>query len=61
MWQDVLVAVSLVLVIEGILPFLSPSAWRTMVLNVAQMNNRSLRTMGLVSMLIGVVLLHWIK
>jgi uncharacterized protein len=58
MWHDVLVALSLLLVVEGILPFLSPNAWRKMAYNVAQMNNRAMRTMGLVSMLVGIALLQ---
>jgi len=54
MWHDLVVALCLVLVIEGALPFLSPGSWRKMVLNVVQLNDRSMGIMGLVSMLIGV-------
>lgn len=54
MWHDLIVALCLVLVIEGVLPFLSPGSWRKMVLNVVQLDDRSMRIMGLVSMLIGV-------
>ena len=58
MWQELLVAFSLVLVIEGILPFLTPRRWRHMVLSVAQMDDHSLRMAGLISMLLGLGLLY---
>ncbi|MBL4828006.1 MAG: DUF2065 domain-containing protein [Spongiibacteraceae bacterium] len=61
MWHDVIVALSLLLVAEGILPFLSPDAWRAMAYKVAQMDNRAMRIMGLVSMLVGVTLLSLIN
>lgn len=58
MSQEVLIAVCLVLVIEGILPFVAPQVWREAMSQVIAMNNRHLRIMGLVSMLIGTVLLY---
>ncbi len=61
MWQELLVAFSLVLVIEGILPFLSPRRWRDTVRGVAELDNRSLRLMGLFSMLLGLGLLYWVR
>jgi uncharacterized protein YjeT (DUF2065 family) len=61
MWHDLIVALCLVLVVEGILPFLSPPSWRKMVLNVVQLDDRSMRLMGLVSMLIGVGVLWLIN
>lgn len=61
MWQDLAVAFSLVLVIEGILPFLSPRRWRQFVQAAAIMSDRSLRLMGLFSMLLGLGLLYWIR
>ncbi|MEH6559480.1 MAG: DUF2065 domain-containing protein [Oceanicoccus sp.] len=61
MWHDLIVALCLVLVVEGILPFLSPASWRKMVLNVVQLDDRSMRVMGLVSMLIGVGVLWLIN
>jgi uncharacterized protein YjeT (DUF2065 family) len=58
MWQDLLVALALVLVIEGILPFLSPSRLRNTLRTVAEFDDRTLRTIGLISMLAGVGLLY---
>lgn len=58
MWHELLVAVALVLVIEGIMPFLNPDAVRRALLIVVQMNDSVLRFIGLTSMLIGVLLLY---
>lgn len=46
------------LVIEGILPFLSPASMRQAFAALAQMDDRSLRLSGLVSMALGVILLY---
>ncbi|WP_019528062.1 DUF2065 domain-containing protein [Dasania marina] len=61
MWQDLAIALSLVLVIEGMLPFLSPRSWRDMVIQVTRLNNKQLRIMGLMSMLAGLILLTLLK
>ncbi len=58
---QILQAVALVLVIEGILPFLSPAFWRQGMQQVMGMSNRAIRTFGLLSMLLGVILLYMIN
>ena len=50
-------ALSLVLVIEGILPFIAPSQWRRVLVSINSLSNGQIRGMGLASMLIGLVLL----
>ena len=49
--------VGLMLVFEGIIPFLSPNRWRDMAASLAEVDNRSMRFIGLFSMLIGLCLL----
>ncbi|WP_297529542.1 DUF2065 domain-containing protein [Thiohalobacter sp.] len=58
MWNDLFVALALVLVIEGMLPFLSPQRMREAMLSIARMDDRILRITGLLSMLAGVGLLY---
>lgn len=60
-WQDFLVAVSLLLVFEGIMPFARPERWRNYMITITKQPDKSLRIMGLVSMLIGVFLLYAIR
>ena len=58
MWHEFFIALCLVMVIEGILPFAAPQAWREAMQQVVTLDNRTLRIMGLVSMLIGTGLLY---
>ena len=57
MWEDLVRALCLMLVIEGILPFLYPARWRRLVVALGGVSDRQLRVAGLISMLIGVALL----
>jgi uncharacterized protein YjeT (DUF2065 family) len=59
--NELLSALALVMVIEGILPFLSPRAMRSYMLQMSQMDDRSLRITGLVAMIAGVILLYIVK
>ncbi len=61
MWHEILIACCLLLVVEGLLPFISPARWRQMISQVAQLDDRSLRIMGLVSMVLGISLLYLIN
>jgi len=51
----------LMLVLEGIVPFLYPQRWRNLVQQLALVDNRTLRIMGLVSMLLGTLILYLIN
>lgn len=61
MWQDIGVALCLVLVIEGIVPFLYPRRWRSLAMSLAEIDDRTMRIAGLVSMVLGTLLLYLIK
>ncbi|MFV8783904.1 DUF2065 domain-containing protein [Microbulbifer sp. SA54] len=61
MWEELARALCLLLIIEGILPFLYPERWRALVQRLASVDNRSLRTAGLVSMLAGAALLTLLR
>jgi uncharacterized protein YjeT (DUF2065 family) len=54
-------AVALMLVLEGLLPFLSPSRWRSMFERATKLSDGQIRFFGLSSMVVGVVLLliYW--
>jgi len=61
MWHDLLVALALVMVIEGILPFLNPTGMRNMMRIMSDMEDKALRMTGLISMLIGVAALYLVN
>jgi uncharacterized protein YjeT (DUF2065 family) len=56
-WQ----ALALVLVFEGLMPFVSPSAWRRMFTQVLQLQDGQLRFFGLLSVLVGLSCLWWLS
>jgi hypothetical protein len=57
MGTTLLMAVALMLVIEGLLPFLAPSLWRETFRRLMQLSDGQIRFFGLTSMLAGVLLL----
>lgn len=61
MWHELLVAVALLLVLEGVLPFLNPGALRRTLMQISQLNDSTLRFAGLTSMVIGCLLLYLIR
>ena len=61
LWKDLFVALALLLVFEGILPFIRPTIWRNVMSNAVKQPDKSLRVMGLASMVIGVILLYSIR
>ncbi len=54
MWHEMAVALCLVLVIEGMIPFVAPQRWRQLLQTIEQIDDDKLRAIGLVSMLAGV-------
>ncbi|MBK7768104.1 MAG: DUF2065 domain-containing protein [Sulfuritalea sp.] len=57
MFNILLLAFALMLVIEGLLPFLAPRVWREAFRRVTELSDGQIRFIGLSSMLVGVVLL----
>jgi len=60
-WHELAIAFCLMLIIEGIIPFLAPHRWRKMVVMVAKVDDFNMRAMGLLSMLAGTGILYLIK
>jgi uncharacterized protein YjeT (DUF2065 family) len=61
MWTDILTALALVFIIEGIMPFLNPNGIRKIFMTASQLNNTSLRMIGLTSMLAGLIFLYLVR
>ncbi len=58
MWNQLLVALALVMVIEAIIPSLSPRAYRRAIGMMMQLDDRLLRAWALSSMLLGAVVIY---
>ncbi|HFD31399.1 MAG TPA: DUF2065 domain-containing protein [Gammaproteobacteria bacterium] len=57
-WHDLLTALALVLIIEGLLPFTLPEKVKEVYRSLQQASNSNLRVMGLIGMIVGLVLLY---
>ena len=58
---DLLAALGLFLVLEGIAPFLNPHGVKRALARLLEVQDRELRIAGLGSMLVGVVILFWVR
>ncbi len=61
LWQDLLRAFALMMVLEGLMPFIAPERWREVLVRVAGSDPRMLRMFGGALMLSGLVLLHFLR
>ena len=57
MWNFLLAAFALMLVVEGMLPFFSPAAWRSLFERATRLSDGQIRFLGLTSMIAGVLML----
>ncbi|MEM6543486.1 MAG: DUF2065 family protein [Pseudomonadota bacterium] len=60
-WDVLPVAFALMLVIEGMLPFINPRAWKSMVATIAALDDAAVRRFGLGSMVLGLLLLYLVN
>jgi len=61
LWEQIGAALCLVLVIEGILPFLFPARWRTLAESLRSVDDKTIRLVGFGSMMLGASLLFLVK
>ena len=60
-WGDLLAAFALYLILEGLVPFFSPAAFKRFMQNMLSMPDSVLRSFGLGSMIAGTVLLYFVR
>jgi len=60
-WGDLLAALALYLVIEGLLPFANPAGWKRSLALIAQLTDQQLRLFGLGSIIAGLILLFFVR
>jgi uncharacterized protein YjeT (DUF2065 family) len=60
-WDVLWSALALVLVLEGLFPFLSPQGWRQTFLKLLQLRDGQLRFFGLTSILLGLLTLWFVS
>ncbi|MDQ1345782.1 MAG: uncharacterized protein QG586_1313 [Pseudomonadota bacterium] len=60
-WNDLWAAFALYLVLEGLMPFANPNGMKRALAQLSQLDERTLRIAGLVSMIAGAVLLYFVR
>lgn len=60
-WRDLLTAFALYLVLEGALPFLNPAGFKRFLAGMRELDDATLRRIGLVSMAAGVLLIYLVR
>lgn len=60
-WIDFLSAIALVLILEGMMPFANPGWMRRMMASLSQLEDGPLRSAGLISMIMGLLLLYFVR
>ena len=61
MWQDILTAFALYLIIEGMIPFVGPDFFRKTVAKMAELDDNHLRATGLTIMATGLIMLFVVR
>ena len=56
-WQEILTVISILFIIEVLIPFISPSKYKNFVSSMSKLNTNNLRILGFISMTFGVLLL----
>jgi len=60
-FSDLLAAIALVFIFEGLMPFLNPQGVRKFFLMFSQLDNQKLRFLGITSMLFGLLILYIVR
>ena len=60
-WRDLGAALALYLVLEGLMPFANPGRLKKTLLQLGQLDDRTMRAVGFASMLAGLVLLYVVR
>jgi len=61
MGTTLLMAFALMLIIEGVLPFLLPTLWRETFRRITEFTDGQIRFFGLSSMLVGLLILYFVR
>jgi uncharacterized protein YjeT (DUF2065 family) len=60
-WDLVVAALALMLIFEGLLPFLNPRGWRSVFERAIQLSDGQIRFLGLASLLAGLLLMLFLR
>jgi len=61
MVEDLLIALALVLVLEGLLPALNPRGWRSAMEQLGRLSDSAIRRFGIIMVVAGAILFHLVR
>ncbi|WP_343032288.1 DUF2065 domain-containing protein [Marinicella rhabdoformis] len=59
--HPIIAAIALVMILEGIMPFLAPKGWKEMIKQIAQMEDKHVRVFGAIMMVAGAITFNYIQ
>ena len=59
-FKELFIAIGLILILEGLIPFISPSSYKRALLQLKEIHDNYLRIVGLVLIILGVIILNLI-
>jgi len=59
--HPIIAAIALVMIFEGIMPFIAPKAWKNLLLQLAQMEDHHLRLFGAIMLVAGAITFNYIQ
>ena len=59
--NDLLAALCRVQVIEGLMPMAFPDKWKAMLRQIAEVEDRTIRRVAIVSVVLGLLMLQWVR
>ena len=59
-FKELLIAISLVLIFEGLIPFIYPSLYKRTLLQMLEISESSIRIMGLFLIILGVIIINFV-
>jgi len=59
--NDLWAAIAIAMILEGMMPFISPKSWKDMVSKIATLPDKNIRSFGLLVMGVGVLLLTFVR
>ncbi|TQV73022.1 DUF2065 domain-containing protein [Aliikangiella marina] len=59
--SDLWAAIAIAIILEGIMPFLAPKAWKETVAKIASLPDKSIRGFGLTAMVVGLLFLSLVR
>ena len=60
-WSDLITALALLMIIEGMLPFINPKLQRHLLIMMIKRHDRAFRLVGFFSMMVGITLLYIVR